>query len=264
MAELEKVEIDKPCLELILDTFDAFRQKHPWVDADGIAPKSVAREILEKGMSFHEYVKEYGLARSEGALLRYLSDAYKALVQNVPENTKTDELYDLTDELGALVRNVDSSLIDEWERLSNPEALVARLEKGEPEEEMADVTRDRRAFTAMVRNACYRLVRALALGRYDEAADAVEAIEGEPGWSPDRLASALAPYFEAHAAIRTDAAARSPTNTIVEEHERAWEVRQILVDPEDELEWSILARVDLDRARREGAPVLELRAIGPS
>ncbi len=264
MAELEKVEIDKPCLQLILDTFDAFREKHPWVNADGIAPKSIAREILEKGMSFNEYVKEYGLSRSEGSLLRYLSDAYKALVQNVPENAKTDELYDLTDELGALVRNVDSSLIDEWERLSNPEALVSRLAKGEPEDEKTDVTKDRRAFTAMVRNACYRLVRALALGQYDEAADAVEPIEGEPAWTADRLANALAPYFDEHAAIRTDAPARSPKNTVVEEHEGAWEVRQILVDPEDELAWSITARIDLDRARREGAPTLELRAIAPS
>ncbi len=263
MAELDKVDIVKPCLELILTTFDAFRKKHPWVGGEGVAPKSIAREMLELGMSFTEYVKEYGLARSEGLLLRYLSDAYKALVQNVPENAKTELLYELTDELGALVRNVDSSLIDEWERLRDPSSFVARLERGEEEKEV-DVTSDRRAFTAMVRNALFGVVRAVALRRWDDAADAVDAIEGESAWTPDRLAAALAPYFERHPSIRTDPAARAPKNTIVEAGDDAWEVRQILVDPEDELEWSIAARVDLERARREGRPVLELRSIGPS
>ena len=264
MAELEKVEIDKPCLEQILETFDAFRKKHPWVDVDGIAPKSIAREILEKGMSFHEYVKEYGLARSEGLLLRYLSDAYKALVQNVPEDAKTSELYDRTDELGALVRNVDSSLLDEWERLQHPEAIVAQIERGEPEDARPDVTRDKKAFTAMVRNALYRVVRAVAMRRWDEAADAVEALEGEPAWTAERIEAALAPYYERHGAILTDAGARSPRNTLIEEHDEAWEARQILVDPDGELEWSISARIDLPRARLEGSPALELRAIGPS
>lgn len=264
MAELDKVDIAKPCLELILTTFDDFRKKHPWVAGEGIAPKSIAREMLELGMSFTEYVKEYGLARSEGLLLRYLSDAYKALVQNVPENAKTEALYELTDELGALVKNVDSSLIDEWERLRDPEAFVARLERGEVEAAEVDVTRDRRAFTAMVRNALFRVVRAVALRRFEDAADAVEPIEGEPAWTPDRIAAALAPYFERHTTVRTDPAARAPKNTLVEEGEGAWEVRQILVDPEDELEWSIAARVDLARARAAGGPVLELRAIGPS
>src|SRR5690606_24178973 len=127
MAQLEEVDIERPCLELILTTFEEFRKKHPWVGSEGVAPKSIAREMLELGMSFNEYVKEYGLSRSEGLLLRYLSDAYKALVQNVPENAKTEELYELTDELGALVRNVDSSLLDEWERMRDPEAFVARL-----------------------------------------------------------------------------------------------------------------------------------------
>src|SRR5262249_31107919 len=112
MAELDKVEIDKPNLDFILGTFDDFHRRHPWVRAADIAPKSIARDMLEHGMGFHEYVKEYGLARAEGLLLRYLSEAFKALVQNVPEDAKTDELYDLTDELGAIVRDVDSSLID--------------------------------------------------------------------------------------------------------------------------------------------------------
>jgi superfamily II RNA helicase len=264
MAALEKVDIDKPCLELILESFEEFRKKHPWVEAESVAPKSIAREMLELGTSFHEYVKEYGLARTEGLLLRYLSDAYKALVQSVPENAKTEELYELTDELGAMVRNVDSSLIDEWERMRDPEAFVERLARGEPEDARVDVTRNERAFTAMVRNALFELLRALARRRFDDAADAVEAPEGEHPWSPERLEAALAPYFEQHASIRTDPEARSPNNTLLEKDGSVWEVRQVVVDPDETMDWSIAARVDLSRARAEGRPVLELRSIAPS
>ncbi len=262
IAELEKIDIDKPCLELILTSFEAFRARHPWVGSESIAPKSIAREILEKGMSFSEYIKEYGLARSEGLLLRYLSDAYKALVTNVPENAKSDELYELCDELGAMLRGVDSSLIDEWERLRNPETLQTLIETGR--EAPFDGTADKRAYTAMVRERMHRFVRALALSRFDEAAECVEASAGEPAWTPDRLKAALAPYWQDHEAIRTDPAARSPRNTLIDEQDGAWQVRQVLVDPDEQQDWSVSARVDLDRARREGAPVLELLSVAES
>jgi len=159
MKELEKVDIDRPNVDLINATFEIFRQHHPWVGNERVRPKSVAREILERSMSFNDYVKEYGLSRTEGSLMRYLSQAYKAIVQSIPEAAKTEHLYDLSDELGAIVREVDSSLLDEWERMKDPAKVVA----AEPaEEEAPDVTKDRRAFTAMVRNLCYRLPRCTA------------------------------------------------------------------------------------------------------
>ncbi len=102
-------------------SFNAFRSKHPWVGQDNIKPKSIVRELFEKAMTFGEYVQYHGLKRSEGVVLRYLSDVYKGLIQNIAEDLKTDEIDDLIAWLGALVRQVDSSLIDEWERLIDPD-----------------------------------------------------------------------------------------------------------------------------------------------
>ncbi len=257
MKKLEEVDIDRPNLELIRALFEEFLKRHPALAGEKVRPKSVARELLERGFGFVDYVKEYGLARSEGALLRYLSDAYKALVQSVPENAKTDLLYDLTDELGAMVRDVDSSLLDEWERLKDPAAFLARGAEPEAPAGPVDVTADVRAFTASIRNACYRLVRLLALRQLEDAKELT-------GWEVARLSEAIAPYLEAHGSIRIDGAARHPKNTLVERGADAWTVRQVLVDPDDENDWSLVLSFDLARARAEGQPVLELVSIGES
>ena len=119
MAELDKIEHPKPNAEFLYGTYEVFAERHPWVGSDVLRPKSIARDMFELGMSFVEYVKEYGLQRSEGVLLRYLTDAYKGFVQTVPEAAKTDELYDVSDWLGLVVRSVDASLLDEWEQLQS-------------------------------------------------------------------------------------------------------------------------------------------------
>ncbi len=260
MAELEKVDIDKPNLEVIVEAYELFSARHPWLSADYVRPKSIARELLEKGMGFNDYVKEYGLSRAEGVLMRYLSSAYKALVQNIPEDAKTDHLYDLTDDLGAVVRSVDSSLIDEWERLANPGAAQdAPAEEAPAPEGPADITRDRRAFTAMVRNLAARMLRWLALERWEEAAE----LAGE-GWTFKRLEEAMAPYREEHEALRFDPAARAPKNTMIEEEDELWRVRQLMTDPDGHDDWSFTFTVDLADARAEGRPAMQLEAIGPS
>ena len=129
MAELDKIEYPKPNAEFLYATYEVFSERHPWVGGDVLRPKSIARDMYELGMSFVEYVKEYGLQRSEGVLLRYLTDAYKGFVQTVPESAKTDELYDVSDWLGLTVRSVDASLLDEWEQLQAPDQ--AALEAAE-------------------------------------------------------------------------------------------------------------------------------------
>ena len=125
MERLAAVEHPKPLREFLYGAFDIFRRHHPWVEGENVRPKSIAREMCEQAMNFGEYVNHYGLKRSEGLLLRYLSDTYRALVQNVPAERRTPQLGELTDWLGALVRGVDSSLLDEWERLT---AVTAEAE----------------------------------------------------------------------------------------------------------------------------------------
>ena len=178
MAELDKIEYPKPRADLLYATYEVFAEHHRWVGSDVLRPKSIARDMYELGMSFVEYVKEYGLQRSEGVLLRYLTDAYKGFVQTVPESAKTDALYDVSDWLGLTVRSVDASLLDEWEQLQVPgEAPVMPVERDE--DETVDITKDERGFTTMARNAAWQIVRFLAFKQYERAAEALFEASGE-------------------------------------------------------------------------------------
>ena len=154
-----------------------YRRSQPWVADHPLAPKSVVRDMWERAMTFADYVQHYGLARSEGTLLRYLSSGYKALVQTVPESAKTDELYDLTEWLGELVRQVDSSLLDEWEALAHPEVLVDEIPTT-VDHTPPPVTANDRAFRVLVRNELFRRVELAATRRVA----ALGELDGEHGW----------------------------------------------------------------------------------
>ncbi|MCC6901477.1 MAG: DUF3516 domain-containing protein [Polyangiaceae bacterium] len=257
MAKLEELEYPKPNRDFIYDTFNAFAKKHPWVGAENIRPKSIARDMVERFMSFSEYVKEYGLERSEGLLLRYLSDVYKVLVQTVPQAERGEAVDELITFFGAMVRQVDSSLLDEWERMRTgevaPAALSARDEL-EPEGS-EDVTRDAKGFTVLLRNELFRLIRALSRRDFAEA-------ETVAGLKAAELERALAPFFEAHAALRTDPDARSPSLLTLETGETRWDFAQVLLDPEDDNDWVIVGWVDVAASREAGRPVIRVDRIG--
>jgi superfamily II RNA helicase len=268
MAELEKLDYPKPNSEFIYATFNDFAKRHPWVGQDNIRPKSVAREMYETWQSFAEYIKEYGLERAEGLLLRYLSDAYKALLQTVPERDRDDQVEEMLVYLRGVVRGVDSSLLDEWERMRNPEAALAAevaaaaavATAAADAAAAADATRDLRRFTVLVRNEVFRLLRALA--KRDWAAAAEMCNGSDPAWTPEALEAAMVPYFTEHGVLRTDPEARIPERTVIRRGEATWEVAQVLVDAEGPTPWALDCVVDLHRSRQAGAPVLALRAIG--
>ena len=209
-------------------------------------------------MTFSEYVAHYGLTRSEGLVLRYLSDVYKGLIRNVPEDLKTEELADITEWLGELVRQVDSSLIDEWQHLADA-AASASLEEAVAEigiELRADtaapppVTANARAFKVMVRNAAFRRVELAA--RRDLAGLAGGEMPGgldESGWS-----EALEQYFAAHSSIGTGPDARAAAWFDLTEQPGRWQVRQVLDDPEGWHDTAIVAEVDLSASDEAGSP----------
>lgn len=269
MAELDKLEYPKPNREFIYGTFNDFAILHPWIKEENIRPKSIARDMLEQVMSFSEYVKEYGLERSEGLLLRYLTDVYKSLVQTIPKWARTEEIEDLTTSFGAIVRQVDASLLDEWERLKNPgERIEAPRERDtiEPEGSM-DVTKDRRAFMVLVRNECFRFVRAVARRDFAEAARVMLAPgdENTPGAEvtlANRVEQAFAPFFAQHASLRIDPEARSPKLLDIEATDERWRVRQTLLDAEGDHDTFVEATIDLGRSRAAGRPVLALERVG--
>ena len=120
MLLLDEVTWPQPLAELLGATYEIYRERHPWLREDALSPKSIVREMYEQGMSFTDFVSRYQLARSEGLVLRYLTDAYRTLRQTVPEAHRTPELDDLVEWLGETVRQTDSSLLDEWEALTDP------------------------------------------------------------------------------------------------------------------------------------------------
>ncbi|MEO3930583.1 DUF3516 domain-containing protein [Micromonosporaceae bacterium B7E4] len=251
---LDEVTHPKPLAELLDAAYEMYRRGHPWVADYELRPKSVVRDMYERAMTFVEYVNFYGLSRSEGLVLRYLADAYKAVRQSVPEDAKTEELIDLIEWLGELVRQVDSSLIDEWERLRNPADPAAVVVDDKP----PAVTGNVRAFRVLVRNALFRRVELAALRRFDE----LGALDAEDGWDADAWADALEPYFEAYDEIGTGPAARGPALLMIEQGRDRWTVRQILDDPDGDHDWGISAEVDLAASDAAGAAVLRVTEVG--
>jgi hypothetical protein len=225
-----------------------------------LAPKSVARDMYERAMTFAEYIAWCGLARSEGLLLRYLADAYKALRQTVPEDAKTEELSDLIEWLGEMVRQVDSSLLDEWEKLTHPDAAGP---DGPTADQLSErppaVTGNVRAFRVLVRNALFRRVELAALRRWDELGD----LDGESGWDADAWAEALEPYFAEHDEIGTGADARGPAMLIMDTSDPdVWRVRQIFDDPAGDHDWGFSAEVDLAGSDDAGEAVIWITDVG--
>jgi superfamily II RNA helicase len=255
MELLEGVTYPRPLAELLDAAYEVYRRGHPWVADHELSPKSVARDMYERAMTFVEYVGFYSLARSEGLVLRYLADSYKALRQTVPDEAKTDDLVDLIEWLGELVRQVDSSLIDEWERLRDPLAVpeAATLDDRAPA-----VTTNPRAFRVLVRNAMFRRVTLASLRRYDELGE----LDGEVGWDADAWADALSPYFDEHSDLGTGPEARGPRMLLIEEGRERWTVRQILDDPAGDHDWGISGEVDLAESDAIGAAALRVTDVG--
>jgi superfamily II RNA helicase len=259
MAELEKVEHPKPNAEFLFAAFEAFAKDHPWVSREVLKPKSVARELVENLHSFSGYIKEYGLSRSEGTLLRYLSEVYKTLVQTIPELARTAEVDDIIVHLGTLIRGVDSSLLDEWERLKNP-AYQPSERQPEAEVTSQDITTDTRRFTALVRNVTFGILRAIEYGDYETIADLAE--PGELELVPAELQRRIKPFFMEHGNLQLDANARSPKNLSVEIGPEYWTVSQAMLANDEVSEYSLRGRVDLARSRSERRPIFLLDHLG--
>jgi hypothetical protein len=254
MELLEDITYPMPLADLLDVAYDTYRRGHPWVADHELSPKSVVRDMYERSMTFTEYIGFYGLSRGEGLVLRYLASAYKALRQTVPEEARTEELTDLIEWLGELVRQTDSSLIDEWERLRSPaEEQAAPLDERPP-----PVTGNRRAFRVLVRNALFRRVELAALERYQELGE----LDSETGWDAAAWEEALEPYFAEHDEIGTGADARGPAMLIIDEQPGRWSVRQILDDPAGDHDWGISAEVDLAASDAAGAAVLRVTDVG--
>jgi superfamily II RNA helicase len=278
MALLEEVTHPRPLAEPLEQALRLYRETHPWVLESDLSPKSVVRDMYESGRTFTELVAYYGVARSEGLVLRYLSDAYRALRRTVPDRVKTEELDDLVEWLGETVRQIDSSLLDEWEALTDPDAVARAAERaaaGAPLALPRPITGNERAFGVMVRNAMFQKVQLAArddfaaLGALEAGAAALSDPPGRPAMGADAWEQALGAYWDEYESIDTGPAARAPALLMVDRAQgvtspRTWTVRQILQDPEGHHDWAIVATVDLDASDAAGEPVIRTESFGPA
>ncbi|MCU1443514.1 MAG: box helicase, partial [Cryobacterium sp.] len=258
MTLLEEITHPKPLDELLSYAFETYKKSQPWIADFELRPKSVVRDMYERAMSFGEFTAFYKLARSEGVVLRYLSDAYRAARQTIPDEAKTEDLLDLIEWLGELVRQVDSSLLDEWEELTHPdlaahEATAHAVLPPAPKR----LTTNVRAFRILVRNELFRRVQLAALENYDE----LGALDGVHGFNSNVWAEAMDGYYAEHDEVLTGAQARSSALLILDEGPASWTARQIFDDPAGDHDWGISATVDLEKSDEAGFAVVRVTAV---
>ncbi len=260
MEILDQLRAPQPEKELLWSTFDAFAAHHPWVMGNKIGPKSIARDMYEQGLSFHGYIREYGLERAEGVLLRYLSEVYRVLEHTVVDAAKNEVLIDLIEWLAAELKSADASLLEEWNRLAHPELINEDPVEPDPGEQ--DITRDKKEFTRLIRNQVFRLVQTLARQDYEAASRTItQMAEVDRNWTPELISDALAPYFEEYAEMRTDPKARGAQFFSLTTEDERWVVRQTLADPEEEGAYQLVLEVNLSLSNERGFPVTKLLAI---
>jgi superfamily II RNA helicase len=245
MRLLEDVSYPKPLAELLEPAFEMYARTNPWARDFELSCKSVVREMFERAMTFHELISAYDLQRSEGVVLRYLSDAYRALSRTVPPSAWTDEFEDLVAWLGVIVRSVDASLLEEWTELAESD-------------EDAPVAADRRALRVLVRNALFRRLELAQFERWD----ALAALTDDDRWPAAWWQDSFDRYFEVHHDIGIDTAARSGEFVQITESPDLWEVVQVVADPDGDHDWRLVGSVDVTASELAGEVVFtELELI---
>ena len=280
MALLEEITWPKPLGDWLEPLFEIYRQTHGWLPPDALMPKSVLREMWEQAMGFTDFVGRYQLARSEGLVLRYLTDAYRTIRQTVPEAHRTPELEDIVEWLGETIRQTDSSLLDEWEALSDPAHVPSGIAHHEPPPPPRPISKQDRAFTVMIRNALFARVQLCSRDDLDglvrlerDAADRLdpprEVVMGRSAWD-----QALEAYYAEHDTVGTDMAARGPAYLHLGEEERGEptgapegtlarirRMAQTLADPADHRDWLMEGIVDCDASDEAGELVLAMTSM---
>jgi hypothetical protein len=285
IEELDKLEYPKPDRDFVYSTFNEFSDRHPWVGQENIRPKSIVREMFETYSSFADYVRSYDLQRAEGVLLRHVNGVFKVLGQTVPETAKNDVIDEMEVYLRTMIRQVDSSLLDEWEKMRDPSYLAADAGEVRPPGADAaekDITFDAKKFTALVRARIFTFISALIKRDFEAAlevldpdnpsslpedGDGAETGTADPAgssWTPKRLGQILETFLTDHGTICLDPDARNIRHTYVTPllEKKLWLVQQMLVDPDKTNDWVLEFEVDCARSRESGEPLLRLSKFG--
>lgn len=277
MERLLEVEHPKPFRDFIYDKFNLFAEKHPWVGQDNIQPKAIGLDMYENWTSFNDYIIKYGLARAEGILLRHLSNLYKVLIQSVPETSRNDDVDEIITFFGNMLRSTDSSLLDEWEQMRDPNYRPGEDSSATQDTGPQDITRHPNLLKKQIRHEILNLVSLLARGDYPAAHQQIDLMAGVDDEDGEENVASILPlkanpiheeieqiaeqYYETHGHILLDPEARSALNTRFETDDpQSWRVEQILVDSEGLNDHSLLFHLDLKATRESGRPILHFES----
>lgn len=256
MERAQEVTYPKPLEDLLSAAFAEYCEKVPWASDYCLRPKSVLRDMVETASDFKTYIGRYKIARSEGTLLRYLSDAYRVLDRTVPAEKRDERLDDIVTWLRLVVRTTDSSLVDEWEGAGTEDGAAVAAPS------VDEVVHDRRGLTLLVRNALFARVRLAALGKVEELGD----LDADWGYRSVVWQQALDAFHAEHEQILLDADARSSAYLDIDEKDEkadhVWHVHQIFRDSDDDHDFGIWGDVDLDATQDEGAVVFKTYRVG--
>lgn len=278
MNRLDAIEHPKPMRDFLYDSFNEFRAAHPWVEQDNVRPKSIAREIFERYVSFGEYVRSYGLQRAEGVLLRHLSQVYKVLAQTVPDGLKTEPVLEMELYFRDLIEGTDSSLLEEWERLRDPDFVPEASTEKPARPKSYDLTRDTTSFRRLIRTSVLGFLQDVLAGDWSAAAERLPA-EGEgsgvsgaekdgtlPGTTAEAaIEAAFAAYWEERGRFRLDPEGRNLRHSYFDEEREpgAWYLAQVLVDLDENNDWEARFLVPLTASREAAAPVIRFLGVAP-
>ncbi len=258
IERLQEVTYPKPLENLLWPAFHTYCESVPWANDYRLSPKSVLRDMLETASDFKGYIARYGISRSEGTLLRYLSDAYRVLDRTLPPDKRNDELDQIVEWLGFVVRTTDSSLLDEWAGLDSNDAGMDAA----PPQDADVVVKDRKAVTLLVRNALFTRVRLFAAEKARELGE----LDEEWGWREPRWRQAMERFFDEHEEVLLDGDARSSRYLTIDEaderSEHVWHVRQMFHDADEDDDFGIAGDVDLDATQDTGEVVFKDLNVG--
>jgi hypothetical protein len=265
------MEHPKPLREFLYNSFNDFATEHPWLEEENVRPKSIAREFIEELLTFSGYIKRYGLQRAEGLLLRHLNGVYKVLLHTVPKEAKTEQVLEMENYFGDTIRRTDSSLLDEWERLQNPNHVVKVQEEATPMGAPKGISADSSSFLASIRARIFSWLSSLQRLAYEDALDAL--IEDLPEgkrpldhegkiWTAARFQELHQSYREGHGSFRLDPEGRALRHTSVEKSEECWLIDQMLQDDQELNDWKLSFSVSLKDSDEAKTPLLVLSYFG--
>ena len=258
MHKLEDVSWPRPGEDFIRETFRLFASSHPWVGGTDIHPKGVAREIYETYSDWGDYVKRMEIARVEGLLLRYLGQVHDTLVRSIPSSLKTEEIEDMAAFFRSMVVRVDSSLLQAWEQMIQPNEESSEASTSPRE---YDLALDVRGLRARIRGELQSIVRCLAAKQYDEVQSLLHP-SARALWERDAVEAALEPFYDRYETIIADDRARKTHLSVINEIEpRVWRVRQVLLDEADDRYFALDGEVDLRDEKNPAEPLVRLKTI---